>query len=121
MIKQMVIIFFMVNLAFGALGAAGFDSAYGTNEELGVEESMNDTRNAAQDMESKRTSLSDSFSGGMIASIGKLTSLDDSLFAIPVALANLGFPGFLIDLFTGPLYVVAAFEIAEYVRGYSLS
>lgn len=116
-IRKLTILVLVANLAASFLITAGVAASYDTKPDTGIDESVNESQQAAKDIQSKRTSLSDSFSGGMIATVGKLTNLDNTLFALPTLLTNMQIPGWIVDFATGPLYIAMAFDLLSIIRG----
>lgn len=116
-IRKLTILVVVTNLAASFLITAGVGATYDQRPDPGIDSSVGDSQAAAENISSKRTSLSDSFSGGMIATVGKLTALDDSVFALPVLLENIGIPGWIVDFATGPLYIAMAFDLLGIIRG----
>lgn len=116
-IRKLTILVLVTNFAAAFLMTAGVGASYGVHPQPGIDKSVQDSQDAAENISSKRTSLSDSFSGGMIASVGKLMQLDSTLFALPVLLENLGVPAWIVDFSTAPLYIALAFDVASIIRG----
>jgi hypothetical protein len=116
-LRKLTVTLLMFNFAIAFLGGATITDGWNQNPSTGIQQEVTQTNDAAKEVQSERTSLSDSFSGGMIASVGKITGLDDTIFALPVLLANMGVPGWIIDFATGPMYLMVALDIIGLIRG----
>lgn len=116
-IRKLAILTIALTFASAFLIQAGVVSDFGTRPQPGAGSAVSDSQAAASNISSERTSLRDSFSGGMIATVGKITQLDDTIFALPTVLTNLAIPNWIVDFVTGPLLIATAFDILSIIRG----
>lgn len=111
-----VIFFILLNAFVGVIGQAGLDDSWGTQPQTGEPDALTQAQ-----QESDRVQPS---GGGLSTLFGLIVSLGSSLgtifgAALPAVsmFADLGVPTWFLGYATAPLAIIAAVEIADFLRG----
>jgi hypothetical protein len=118
-IRLLVIVLVVANAGAVFMANAGAAEVWGIEPQTGIGGAVDDARSDAQSISSGQVGVTD-LGGSMVATVGYVTGLDNTIFAAPTLLSNLGVSGFIVDFAFGPLYVVVGFGLLSIIRGMDL-
>lgn len=106
----------LLNATAGVFAASGLAEDIGVEIAPGIGESMDEAESALSDFDPS-VSIVESFLSIAIAAGRLFSAVATGAFALPIALENLGFPGWMVTAIATPLYVISTLEIIAIMSG----
>lgn len=116
-ITTTIIVFFILLNGFAvALSASGVTDEWGTQPTPGDAEGLTTAQNEADNISPSGGGLSTLF--GLIVSVGSsIGTIFAGILPAVAMLGDLGVPSYIIGWVSAPLTLLAAIELADYLRG----
>jgi hypothetical protein len=114
---DILVFFICVGAGVTMLHASGWGAETGVSPNPGISEQTQTINESLSDVQAERQEGASSFLGGTVAAANSLVSALSAMLILPVALQNLGVPGWIATPLSLPLYVIVGVFVVQVIRG----